>query len=297
MTPDEYSSMIQWLIESDDATKPRSMLEGHLGMSSLRCREEARRILLELPASDSPPKSKAIMGTAVDKLFKSALSVARPEWVFDLTVRATLPSGFEIEGTLDWADKAEPSVTDLKTKDDNGFIHAEAHWGEEDGYRRQRHLLYYAMTQKHGYPLDGLVRNVVVDRSGKIPHYFTYQEPFDMSVIHEADAWLNDVMYAVKHEETAAQDIEGHLCKQTCAFFTRCRGTDITLGVISTPQLVRAVDEYAEAHRAEQHAKAIKKALREQVLNVNGRTAQNKITTTKVNANNGSQRILVEAVA
>lgn len=297
LSADEYSAMIKWDIESADATRPRSMLEGHVGMSSMRCREEVRRLLLKMPASDSPSKSKAIMGTAVDGLFKHDLALAHPDWLFDLTVRATLPSGFEITGTLDWADPAEPSVTDLKTKDEDGMVHAVKHWASEDSYRRQRHVLYLGMIQNHDWPENGLVRNLVVDRSGKKEDYLTWQEPFDRAVIREADDFLQDAMYAVKHEEEAQRDIAGHLCKITCSFFTACRGTDVTVGRISTPQLANAADLYAEYDAMEKEGKAGKAALRGQVLNVNGYTALTKITTTKVNAANGSQRILVERVA
>lgn len=297
MSPDEFSAMIRWDIESDDATKPRSMLEGHVGMSSMRCREEVRRLLLNLPASDSPSKSKAIMGTAVDKLFKEALSKAHPDWLFDLTVTAKLPSGFEITGTLDWADPSEPSVTDLKTKDEDGMVHAVKHWASEDSYRRQRHVLYLGMIQNHGWPEKGLVRNLVVDRSGKREDYLTWQEPFSLDVVREADDFLQDAVYAVKHQEEAQKDIAGHLCKITCSFFTACRGTDITVGRITTPQLALAADQYGEYDAMEKEGKAGKAALRDQVLNVNGYTALTKITTTKVNANNGSQRVLVERVA
>lgn len=295
MTPDEYSALIAWDITSADTVKPRAMLTdaGHLGMSSLRCREQARRVLLQMPASDSPPKWAAIVGTAIDAQFRVALEQAHPDWLFATTVTAKLPSGFEITGSLDWADPSEPSVTDLKSK--NGLTLARKHWSDEWAYRAQRHLLYLGLIQQHGFPERGVVRNVVVDRSGSDGTPFVWQEKFSMDVIGEVDAWISDVMYAVRNEEEAPKDVAGGLCAY-CPFFTSCRGGDIESGPITVPALARAVDMYADADLAAKEANALRDELRPLVKGTTGRTARTAITTTSV-ASNGSQRILIRRIA
>jgi hypothetical protein len=293
MSPDDYAAMIAFDVDAHDTTKPRAMLtdDGHIGMSSLRCREQVRRILIKQPASDSPPKWKAIIGTALDEQFEAALREAHPNWWFKTNVTATLPSGTKISGTLDWADPDEPSVTDLKTKD--GLALARRTWDNEWSYRAQRHLLGYGLAQQHGWDLAALtVRNVVVDRSGKEAHPFVWQEPFDMQVVHAADEWLADVFYAIDHGEEASRDVAGHECSY-CPFVTSCRGSDIALGPITVPRLADAVNLYGEAKAQRDEAKSILDGLRDVVLGVNGYTDDYKISTSKVNATNGSQRITV----
>ena len=289
--PDTYASMIRFEVESADLLKPRSLLtdSGHIGMSSLHCREEVRRILTKTPASDSPARWKAIIGTALDEQFEQALRAAHPEWVFKVNVTATLPSGTRISGTCDWADPTEPSVTDLKSKD--GLAYARKSWATQRSYRYQRHLLYLGMVQEHDYPTDGIVRNVVVDRSGREAHPFVWAEPFSMDVVREADEWLADVFYAIDHGEEAPKDAEGHECT-FCPFYTACRGSAIVSGPITTPRLAEAVDSYGEAKAQRDEAQAVMDELRPTVSGVTGYTERYSITSTTV-ASNGSTRITV----
>lgn len=292
MSPDDYAAMIAFDVDAHDTTKPRAMLtdDGHIGMSSLRCREQVRRILIKQPPSDSPPKWKAIIGTALDEQFEDALHEAHPAWMFKINVTATLPSGTKISGTCDWADPDEPSVTDLKSK--GSLALPRRTWANEQSYRFQRHLLYLGLIQQHGFPEDGIVRNVVVDRSGREAHPFVWQEPFDMEVVRQADEWLADVFYAIDHGEEASRDVAGHECSY-CPFVTACRGSDVVLGPITVPRLADAVNLYGEAKAQRDEADSILDGLRDVVLGVNGYTDDYKITTSKVNSTNGSQRITV----
>lgn len=291
ISPDDYAALIAWDVNAHDTTKPRALLtdQGHLGMSSLRCREQARRVLLQMAASDAPPKWAAIVGTAIDEQFEQALKAAHPEWLYKVTVRATLPSGFEIEGTCDWADPNEPSVTDLKSK--AGLVLARKHWHTEHAYKMQRHLLYLGMIQNHGFPKEGIVRNVVVDRTGKDGHPFVWQEMFSMDVVRQADDWLADVMYAIKNNEEAPKDLEGAACAY-CPFVTACRGTDVSAGPISTPYMRERVDRYGRVDAAAKKINALRDEMREEVIGTTGYTDNYVITTTQV-ATNGSRRVLV----
>ena len=292
IAPDDYAAMIRFDVETADLLKPRSLLtdSGHIGMSSLHCREEVRRILTKTPASDSPPRWKAIIGTALDEQFEQALRAAHPEWSFKTNVTATLPSGTRISGTCDWADPSEPSVTDLKSK--ASLALARKAWDKQRAYRYQRHLLYLGMVQEHGYPEQGIVRNVVVDRSGREAHPFVWAEPFSMDVVHEADQWLADVFYAMDHGEEAPKDAEGHECT-FCAFYTACRGSAVVTGPITTPRLADAVDDYGTAKAQRDEAQRVMDELRDTVSGVTGYTDEFSITSTTV-ASNGSTRITVK---
>ena len=288
---DDYAALIAFDIEAFDALRPRSLLtdSGHIGMSSLGCREQVRRILTKQQPSDSPSRWKAIIGSAIDRSIKEALQDAHPDWLFDTNVTAELPSGIKISGTLDWADPAEPSTTDGKTKD--GLAYARKHWPVHKSYERQRHLQYLGMTQQFGFPKEGTTRNVVLDRSGKDGHPLSWAEPFSMKVIRETDQWLQDVFYAIDHGEEAPKDIEGAACTH-CPFFTACRGSAIVTGPITTEHLAHAVNTYADAKVQRDEVQAVMDELRPTVSGVTGYTDRYTITSTTV-ASNGSTRITV----
>lgn len=293
MSPEDYAAAFKFTIEAADLLRPRSLLTdtGHIGMSSLRCREQIRRTLLKEQPSSSPSRWKAMLGTYIDEGIKPAVREAHPDWLVDVSVTATLPSGTRISGTCDWADPGEPSVTDLKSKD--GLAHARKHWHTEQAYRFQRHLLYLGMIQERGFPEEGIVRNVVVDRSGKDDFPFVWQEPFSMDVIREADEYLSDVWYAIDNNEEAPRDCAGHECL-TCPFFPNCRGADIVKGPITSQRLADYVNAYGEAKAQRDEAQRILDELRDKVINVDGFTDDFEISTTRV-ATNGSQRIIVRA--
>lgn len=291
IAPDDYAAALRFDIDAADALKPRALLtdSGHVGMSSLRCREQIRRTLAKIPQSDSPPRWKAIIGTALHEQVEGALKEAHPDWLYEVNVTAELPSGVKISGTCDWADPSEPSVTDCKTK--ALLAPARKMWAGERSYRFQRHLLYLGFVQQHGFPEQGIVRNVVLDRTGKDAHPFVWQEPFSMDVVREADEFLSDVWYALDHDETAPRDVEGHECSY-CPWFTACRGSDIVTGPITNARLADAVNTYGEAKLARDEAQDVMDGLREVVIGVTGYTDDFKLTTTKI-ATNGSSRILV----
>jgi hypothetical protein len=298
IAPDDYAAGFRFDLEADDKLRPRSLQsdDGKIGISEIGwCREATRRAILRTPKTDSPPQWAAMVGTYIDEGVERAIGAAHPEWTLKPKVVVALPlpdgSTVTIPGTGDIADPTEPSYTDVKTKD--GLAVARRTWGDDERYRMQRHLVYAGLVAEHGYPTDGVVRNIVLDRSGQDPHPFVWQEPYDPSVVNQAGEWMGDVLYAVAHGEEASKDVAGHLCER-CPWFTACRGSDIVKGPITNQRLADAVNEYGVADLEEKEAKRVKSELRDTVLNVNGWTDDFEITTTKVNSANGSARVLVK---
>lgn len=298
MSPDDYAASFRFDLEADDKLRPRSLQsdDGKVGISEIGwCREATRRTILRIPKTDAPSPWTAMVGTYIDEGVERAIRDAHPDWLIKPKVEVTLPlpdgKTVTIPGTGDISDPGEPSYTDVKTKD--GLAVARRTWAEDARYRMQRHLVYAGLVADHGFPANGTVRNVVLDRSGKDPHPFVWQEPYDPAVVVEAGEWMGDVLYAVAHGEEASKDVQGHQCAY-CPWLTDCRGSDIVTGPITNPRLAQAVNEYGAAKARKEEAEQVLEELRDTVLNVNGFTDQFTITTTKVNATNGSQRLLVK---
>lgn len=170
----------------------------------------------------------------------------------------------------------------------------------DEQYRFQRHIQYLAAHQAGLVPADGVVRNVFLDRSGSDPHPHVEQEPFSPQVIAEATDWLDDVLYAVKHDERASQDRPRVWCKDYCPFYTDCRGAEIEIEDITDPRLTAMVDELGAAvtrNRADQQLiKELKKA---GLAGLTGRTERTVIVSKWINSEKQTPhyRVEVEEIA
>ena len=298
--PDDFAAMFRFDLESDDKLRPRSLQSdsGTIGISEIGwCREYARRILTRAPKTDSPSTWAAMVGTYIDEGVEKARRSARPHIRLkpSVTVTLPLPTGDKmiISGTGDEADPTEPAYTDVKTK--SGLALARRHWKNETRYRWQRHLVYAGLREKEPdvFTEDGIVRNIVLDRSGKEEHPFVWQESYDPGIVNEAGEWMGDVIYAIANNEEAPKDVEGSACQRFCPFYTACRGSAVVTGPITTPRLAEAVDAYGDADLTEKEGKAVKEELRPTVSGVTGYTERYTITSTTI-ASNGSTRITVK---
>lgn len=224
----------------------------YISISSVgQCREHARLLLTDTPFSDSPDKSKARHGTWLHEAILRRLKQAQPDLLVDLPehplhLRVKLPSGSELPGRPDLIDPNEPSVTDLKTVDDEADLAYVAKHGPTDQQRYQRHLYYAAALQAGLVGEAGLVRNVWLARTGS-PEFVVDEEPFDPAMIGWADEWVTDVAYAVEHDEPASKDKPYVWCAACCPFFTVCRENDVPDAEILDPNIVAAVDAYKAA--------------------------------------------------
>jgi len=290
MEPDEYAFQFQWDLAAFDLLSERSRYgdEGGIGASNFGCREEMRRILTRSERTDSPSKWAAIVGSYVDQGAKAARKGANPNLIIDVKLPVTLypvvagRDGYKFFVSPDEIDPDEPSCTDLKTKDGLAAIRRAL---SDEQYRFQRHIQYLAAWQNGLVPEQGIVRNVFVDRSGKDDRPHVEQEPFSLQVIEEVTEWLNDVLYAVKHNEEAMKDKPRVFCKDYCAFYTACRGPEIETEKITDPQLAEMVDTAGEADLAMKANKQLKDELFGMGLKgLTGETSRFRITSTWVNA-------------
>ena len=263
----------------DNSARTVQSDEGRLGPSDVGfCRQRAALMTRGVGATDSPPKWSAAVGTAVHNYVETALKEMFPTWLMgsidDVTVTATLPSGATISGHPDIVIPEDNTVLDIKTVDGFQWVKRE---GTSQQHKYQRHL--YAM----GCIAAGLfdktkpvyVGNVYFDRSGKEPIPIVFVEELDPTLTDEIDSWVTDVIYAVKNNEDASRDIPSVVCQKICAHFTACRGgLQANDGVqeITDPDLVSAVNMYAEARDMAIVAEQMKDEAKDILSGISGAT-------------------------
>lgn len=241
LSADEYAASYSATLDAYQATRPRS-LQGGLGVSDIGyCTAKAVLKLQGVEATDSPTPRSALMGIAAHALFAEARKTFKPNLLIEVGFDVTLPSGIVIPGHADELDPDEPSVTDAKTVADEAALIALRRTGSTEQQRYQRQLYYLGAHQAGLVPAQGTVRNVWVDRAGQADWCYVEQEPFDINVVHAADRWLQDVMWAAEHNEEAPRDKHFDHCRTYCEFFTHCRGHQ-THGdfLITDPEMVTA---------------------------------------------------------
>lgn len=295
IAPDEYAQAFTWDLHAADLLSERSRHadDGGIGASSFGCREEMRRTIAKVPVTDSPGKMAALIGSYIDSGVKQARLAANPNLIIPgLNAPASLPcklypallrgEPFVLPVSPDEIDPDEPSCTDLKSKNGlaairRGFV--------EDQARFQRHLQYLAAHQNGLVPPDGVVRNVFIDRSGQDQEVHVEQEPFNLTVIEEATEFLNDALYAARHNEEAMKDRPRIFCKSFCAWFTDCRGSEIEVEAITDPDLAARVDAVGEARARAKAEQAVADALLNDGLKgLTGRTARFQIVSKWINS-------------
>ena len=279
----DYGSLISAAIRSYSDRSDRSIQsdKGILGPSDIGfCRQKAALMTRGVAPTDSTPIMPAAIGTAIHNYVEAAVKEMFPDWLVgsidQLTVTATLPSGAEISGHPDIVIPADNTLLDLKTKDGLEWAKRE---GASQSNKFQRHL--YVLGCIEAGLLDETkpiyVGNAFLDRSGKEELVITDTAEWDPTLTSEIDAWVTDVIYAVRNNEDASRDIPAAVCERICSHFTACRGgLEIHEGgdLIEDSELLSAVDMYTEARDMEKTAKQMKDEASSVLANVNGSTGK-----------------------
>lgn len=274
MSPDDYAAEFSYDLHLHAISGERAAQTdaGQIGASDFTCRQRMALIMARVPASDSPSKWSAFVGSALDRQITEARQAAHPNLLFQQRLTCTLPSGFTLPVTPDEIDPDEPAVTDFKSK--AGLAHVRR-TVSDDPARIQRHLQYLACLQNGIFTTDtGLVRNVYVDRSGSDDRPHVEQEPFELAIVALADQFVQDAVYAAEHGEDAWRDQPRPWCQRFCPWFTHCRGEDRTdaANAILDPHVAQAATQYLAAQEQEREAKQLRDALRPMLTGVSGTT-------------------------
>lgn len=284
-TPETLSEVFAQAFSNHNAASARSQ-QKQIGASEIGfCRQRTAYRVREQEPTDARSMWSANVGTAIHAWAADALKAAFPEWIIeDVTVTATLPSGFEILGHPDIIVPTWNAVLDLKTVD--GFAKIKR-FGTSAGHKYQRHL--YALGALQAGLLDDTqpvyVGNVYLDRSGKEAVPYVVVEEIDHTLTDEIDAWVSDVTYAVEHNEDAMRDVAAPTCEAiSCEFFTACRG-GLPAGeneVIDTPEIRDAVTLFIEARDMKREADRMAASAKSVLSGLNGIAGGYQIRTTLI---------------
>lgn len=275
-------------LDGFESERPRSV-QKIIGVSELgTCRQKTLLKLLQTDESDHRLKLSAIIGDAVGERAEEAivkhLADTWPGTTRQQRVTVDLPSGrFQLTGHVDLVTPGW-GVRDIKTKDGLDLIRRT---GSDQQNRFQRHL--YALGASQCGLLDmpveqAMTGNIYIDRSGGEDHPHVVNEQFDWSVVYDAEAWVEDVVYAAERGEDASRDKPRAWCESWCEYVTTCRGldTDVT-GLIDDPETVSAVELYAEGQAEEASGRKKKDEAKKHLTGISGNTAEFAIRSVHVN--------------
>lgn len=289
---DKIQTLISTALSDFDGGSARTQQsrDGILGPSDIGfCRNKAALVTKQTPPSDKTSKWAAMVGTALHNYIEAAIKETHPDWlcgsIDKIRVTATLPSGATISGSPDIVVPAANAVLDIKTVDGFEWVKRS---GTSTSHKYQRHL--YAMGLIDAGILSGdepvVYGNIYFDRSGKEPEPYVLTEEFDPTLTHDIDAWVGDVIYAVKNGEDASRDVAAAVCERICEFYTVCRGgLEIHEGgePITDEETVNAVDMYLEGDTLEKQGKRIKDQAKARLVGVNGTTSTALVRWVRVN--------------
>lgn len=99
-----------------------------------------------------------------------------------------------------------------------------------------------------------------------------------------ADERLDDVTYAVHHEEEASLDEPDQWCRVACTVYEHCRGamTDVQ-GLIESPRYLKAVDDILVGKTMEKEGKGLTEEAKRALKGVSGSTGTHLVRWDEVN--------------
>lgn len=287
----DYGIAIDTAIKAymDNSDRSIQASEGRLGPSDIGfCRQKAALMTKGVEATDSSPKWAAAVGTAIHNYTEAAIKEMFPNWILgsidNLKVTAILPSGAEISGHPDIVIPEENTVLDIKTVDGFAWINRN---GTSQQHKYQRHLYAMGCIEANIFDRSKPVKvgNVYFDRSGKEQKPLVIIEDMDYTLTNEIDAWVEDVVYAVKNNEDASRDVPAAVCEKICSHFTACRGElEIFEGgdIITDTETLTAIEMYVEAREIAKQAEQQKKEASARLYGINGSNGSHQVRWVEV---------------
>ena len=259
----------QDLLEHDRGSdRSQQAQRGILGPSDLVCRERARRITIGATPDRESGSLAAILGTFIHKGIQESRKQVNPALLHEVDITITLPSGAVITGHADEVDPSDNSVTDFKTVADLAY---RARIGADENHIRQVHLYALGLVQAGVLKPDPIVRIAYLDRSGRTETPLVYEIAFNEEHIRYSDAFIEDIIYAVKHNEQASRDWPREMCRRFCQFYFSCRPDDTPDGRIEGDAAV-AARVYAETNSEIKKLTEVKEGARQHLDDVEGVT-------------------------
>lgn len=281
-TPDEIALQVVEAVRAHGMGSLRSAQQAaHLiGVSELgACRNYLRHMVIETPYDErDDSKWAAFIGTALGDALETAV---RDSFGFTVqqTVEVTLPSGKRIEGHCDV--QTGEGVWDFKAVDGLETVKR-----TNGSFRQKVQVMAYllALIQSGDLPEDAYCALVFIDRSGRDPMPHVWMSQLDMDLLLEAESRLDDVVYAVMHNEEAPRDEPDAWCQVACPFYTKCRGATTDVGGLITDEgALLAVKHYEEGKKMAREAERLKDEAKRDLKGIEGSTGEYVVRWTRVN--------------
>ena len=283
-----FYQAVQW--QTAGSERSQQAAEFKAGISDLGfCSERLRRMLKQMQPEpvDMLP---AAWGTALGGYVEDAiLTHGTAHWIHQPTVTVALHGDggvYHVKGHPDLVDPAG-LVVDVKT---GRGLSGPERTGPTQQQQFQRHC-YAAGAHAAGLfddlPLEEVrVANVWFDRAADDRRCYVHMEPFSHAVVEAATWWLDDVIYAFKHNLAGRKEPPREVCARVCGFYADCRGGDIAdeQGLIEDPSLVGAVNSYAEGLALEREGRRLKDQAKQDLVGLHGSTGEYAVSWTKIGA-------------
>lgn len=247
-----------------------------LGVSDIGgCREYLRRMIVDEPFSHEPSgyDLASFVGTAVGDHLEQVMSKWYADEGIEVSrqelVQVALPNGIVLSGHPDLV--LPHMVIDFKTVDGLGVVRRHP----RRQHRWQVTLYAAALIAQGRLPGNPLCALVYVDRSGveTKPHVLIWE--YSKADLDEIVDWLDDVVYALAHNEEASRDKPRDWCYACCPFAVNCRmdDSDVT-GLITDEDFLSAVKTYNEATSRIKAATKDKEAAASDLNGLSGSTGE-----------------------
>lgn len=258
-----------------------------IGVSDLGfCSERVRRHIdgQQVPDTD---KLAAFIGTAMGDHVEAAVLASFPNMIRQAEVAITLVGDngtYTLSGHPDLIDPAG-RVIDVKTVDGLGRIRRT---GPTQQQQFQRHCYAKAAHDAGLFHDDVALADVTVsdiwfDRSAREKEAYVHTDPYSQEVVDLAAVWLDDIVYAYAHGETARKEPPREMCFAACGFAPECRGGDTDArGLITDPEQLAAVEMMREAITLEKQARLLKDEAKAALKDVSGSTGRYTVRWIKV---------------
>ena len=265
-------AIVDWGNNSQRSLQSRNHV---LGVSDIGgCREYVRRMIMQEPFSDEKNDYAlaSFVGHAVGEFAeKAVIRIVEDSEQVDrqLQVSIALPNDVVLHGHPDLV--LARMCVDFKTVD--GL--AVARQGARDQHRWQVTLYTAALIRSGRLPENALCALVYLDRSGKEVRPYVEMWKYDPSLLDPIVEWVDDVLYAVGHDEEASKDKPREFCWAACPYVSDCRGrdTDVT-GLITDEDQRLAVKAYKDATGRYKEATRDRETAANALRGVNGSTGE-----------------------
>lgn len=306
---------------SNNTDRSKQQQDFRLGASNIgHCRQHAVYLIRQEEPTDVRDKSAAFYGTVAGDAIEQHIAKIDKRWIIQPEGFSKFLSGGGVGTHADlvmpWKNSVTVEQFEARQKERAEAFQRIAD-GEADvevpeqvfvqGVRDLKskdkldYVKLYGPTQQQIFQLhqyvnacieDGLlngdepiwISDIYFDRSGSQHQPYTFGMWYDPAVLEEIDAWVQDVILAVAHNEDASKDKAREWCWSYCEYATKCRGNDTDAeGLIEDPEILALVNTYAEANAMESAAAKLKKQTKEQIpANLSGTTGTHTVRWVEV---------------